>query len=219
MKLSINFWKIKDKIISIFSYLKKKWNELLDFVYDHYFVMNILSVLGLWIIIGMDFEWVKAVRDIDEVWAKQWDFVFYSFLIWAFLLWVQVIKLLLFEAKTKLYKKELTKEWYTKFLEYEYKRNNQSFFTGLPYIITLVASIVAICVSIISMQISIDIVSSGGIENWKVVLKWAQEMSGSFWAWSWTLFVIFIFYFFWYKFNQLSKRDVLERLYYWQYRK
>jgi len=219
MKIKPDWDKIKSQLNSIYLYSKTKLNELLDLFYAHYFLMNLVFVGFIFAIIVLDFEWIRAVKDIDGFSDKQWKFVFYGFFLWTFLLLVQVIKLLLFEAKAKQYKKVLNKEWYTKFLEYEYKKNDQSFLSGLPYIMTFFISISAIYVSIIWMQVSVDIVSSNNTWSWQVVLEWASEMFHSFGAWSWTIFAVFLAYFFGYKFNQLSKRDVLERLYYREYRK
>jgi len=219
MKLKPDWRKMKEKLTSIYNHLKDKLGTLLDIFYAHYFLMNLVFVGFIFALIILDFEGIRAVKDIDGFSKKQWDFVFYTFFLWTFLLLVQVIKLLLFEAKTKQYKQELNNEWYRKFLEYEYRKNDQNLLSGLPYIMTFFISISAIYVSIIWMQVSVDIVSSSNTWSWQVVLEGAGEMFHSFWAWSGTIFAVFLAYFFGYKLNQLSKKDVLERLYYGEYRK
>ena len=119
MKLKPDWRRIKEQFNSIYLHSKTKLNELLDLFYAHYFLMNLIFVGFVFLIIILDFEGIRAVQDIDGFSEKQWKFVFYGFFLWTFLLLGQVLKLLLFEAKAKQYKRPLKDEFHNVRVERE----------------------------------------------------------------------------------------------------
>lgn len=207
--------KTKTTFRTIFVWLDKIAMKIWDFASEHPFGIN---VLGWIILVYFMAVWVDnwGFNTIPDASDNQVRFLNLSVLIWAFAFMFQSFSLLFLEQKIKKLKKSLTQEGFKKFMEYQYKKNDESIFSGLTYILTVSISLLAIYTSFTSMQLSIDIANSNG-EPVKMI--WTEQMFESLWKWLWILIFIFIFYFFFYKFNQLSKRNYLERIYYWEYKR
>jgi len=201
-------------IVLFFNYILKIWDKFYNFILTHYFAVNVIFAIFIVyvIVIWFDKWWFSSPMSTPS----QVKFLDISVLLWAFAFMFQAFALFFLEKRVKKLKKELNKKGFIKFIEYEYKKNDASIFSGLTYILSISISFLAIYTSFTSMQLSLDIAKS---KDWVININWTEQMFSSSANWIWAFIVIFILYFIWYKFNQLSKRNYLEIVYYWEYRK
>lgn len=189
-------------------------DKIYSFILNHYFAVNVISAIILVYLIAIWFDkwWFNSPMSTPN----QTSFLNISVLLWAFAFMFQAISLFLLEKRVKKLKQELNKEWFIKFIEYQYKKNDESFFSGLTYILSISISFLAIYTSFTSMQLSLDIANS---KNWVISISGTEQLLNASAGWIWSFIIIFILYFIWYKFNQLSKRNYLEWVYYWEFKK
>jgi len=211
MKKLLWWWTICIKTIDNYGW--KTFTRLSDWILDNYSSINIIWWIWVFLVIIFnlsDFRDMSALPGISENQAEVMLYsMFFLPIMWLYL----AISFYSFEKKTRDYEKNLTKKWYRKFIEYEHKKNDIGFFSWLPYITTLIISIIAIVNGMGSIQVSID------IANGDTGIQKTSELYGIIWGWLWLFWVLFILYFFTYKFNQLWKRKFLEDRIYIMYRK
>lgn len=206
--------KFYNKIKSILDVILKGGDKIFTYFLEHNFGVNIVYAFLLVYItaIGID-KWGFASPIAS---ANQVNFLNWSVGLWAFAFMFQAFSLLSLEKKVQKLKNTLNREWFIKFIEYQYKKNDISWFSGLTYIFSITISVLAVYMSFTSMQLSLDIAKS---KEWIVNMSWTEEMFGILGEWIGVWIVVFILYFIGYKFNQLSKRNYLEKMYYWEYKK
>jgi hypothetical protein len=139
------------------------------------------------------------------------EIVYYAILIVMFWLLIHSAHLILYERSVSKYKKQFLKKWFETYIENEYKNHQVKFFSGIWYFVTIFIAIIAIYMSLVSMQSSIDIANSKG---WNIDLSITLEMFSSLSIWiAMTLFV-FIYAFIMYKTNLWLKQKFIENLYF-----
>ncbi|MFK7779781.1 MAG: hypothetical protein QM490_01425 [Candidatus Gracilibacteria bacterium] len=191
-----------------------KIDKLLDLIFKHSFALNLIYALLIsFSVIYLINDWNGDTSTLDE--SKD-NFLRLGLIIGAISFTVQAINLLKFEKKVEKLKKELNKKGFIKFIEYEYKKNDESIFSGLTYALSISIGILALYISSTSIEISAKIASS---KNGEILMEGIENFFFILGGWITIIFSIFVLFFAGYKFNQLSKRNFLEKTFYGEYKK
>lgn len=197
--------------------------KCISYKVKHYFIVfleNIEKTDFLWNHV-MNFFWFVGTilnkSHFNEVYYKNWgfsqmsiNFSYYTFLIFFGLMVFYSGYLIYYKYYIKKMEETLGKEWYIKFLEDEYKLSYQPILTWLWFFVTMIVSFMALYLTIISMQVSIDSVNN----QWKVDILKINGMFETLWTWLWVIISVFIICYFYYRWNIMSKNNYVKEKYY-----
>lgn len=200
------------KYEKIIKWIKKTLIWLYNW-YEQDFLNNHILNLGLF------YTFYFGKESFYRSYLENWKFdlwtvdIIYSIFLY-FSVWMVFYSWYLVYYKYYIKKQEQTlkKLWYEKFLEDEYKVRYEHFLNWLGYFITLIISIVAIYIVIISMQTSFDIANSS--ITWKIDLSGTTEMFKKLWTWLWITFAMFISCYLYFRWNIISRVNYVKEKYY-----
>jgi hypothetical protein len=206
-------WKntfMKKKIKPLLKKLKLLPNYLLNDLLKTEFLGTHIITLWLFCILYFDKEsFYESYKEDSVLTIWHITILYYSLLTFLTCMLMYTLHLIIYSHGIKRMEIEFTKKSFETFIEHEYSYHKKPFFEWIWYFIMMLVSGIAIYVSLISMQSSIDIAKSNW---WDVNLEATSSMFYSLWSGlSLTLF-IFIFCFFWYKFSLNSKVTYIEKL-------
>lgn len=192
--------KIKNYFDIFFDHIEKT-----DFLINHF--------INFWFFISMFFnKWnfYKVYSEKGVFSQMSINFSYYTFLIFFGLMVFYSWHLIYYKYYIKKMEEKLSREWYVRFLEDEYKITYQPFLNWLWFFVTLIVSFMAIYLSIISMQISIDSVNN----TWKIDIVKINSMFETLWTWLWVTIWLFVICYFYYRWNIISKNNYVKKKYY-----
>ncbi len=183
-----------------------------DFLVNHLITLFFLSALYFWKEYFYNSylkQWIFSLSSINFIYYSLFYFIIFMLLYSGYLIYY------VYYIKDK--EKTSKKAWYIKFLEDEYKTTYEPFIKWLWFFITILISSVAIYMTLISMQFSLDV--ANGTLNWKIDLKGTFTMFKQLWTGLAVIISTFTICYIYYRFSVIKKNSYVKEKYYSLYLK